>query len=281
MGVCGPKCTRHELTLKSDVDQTVYVTAYSWGKKSIPEECEQKDNGLYHAILVDKIDKPQIFNFGDKALAPFDLKAGETAQVEVEWNFTNDAHARDWSVTAFGDGKKGSLSLTHNKGLKSDSWHPIVRKDNGKKPATMLKPNPDAGKPDVESEAAFVEWLEALTIDGGECSMFKEDSVTKAGKKFSRAAIKSKCAVPVAYGISMNSSDWSSNLSHAYKDFTLVECKVTNPVEDITECIIEVTPDKPLTGWQLSSTAYGVKGARRLDQSELEKVRLEIAKKEK
>ena len=40
VGVCGPKCTRHELTLKSDVDQTVYVTAYTWGRKSVPDECE-------------------------------------------------------------------------------------------------------------------------------------------------------------------------------------------------------------------------------------------------
>jgi len=152
-------------------------------------------------------------------------------------------------VTAFGDGKKGSLHLTHNKQVKTDSWHPIVRKESVKKPAMMLKPNPDAGKPDVESEASFVEWLEALTNDGGECSMFKEDTVAKGDKKFSRVAIKSKCPVPVAYGISMNSSDWSSNLSHAYKDFNLVDCRLSDPVEDVTECIIEVTPEKGLTGW--------------------------------
>jgi len=141
--------------------------------------------------MVDKIDKPQIFDFGDKALAPFDLKAGEEAKVEVEWNFTNDAHARDWSVTAFGDGKKGSLKLTHNKGLKSDSWHPIVRKESVKKPVSSVKPSPEAGKPDIESEASFVEWLEALKVEGTDCSMFKEDTVKNESKEFRRAAIVS------------------------------------------------------------------------------------------
>mmetsp|Transcript_17530 Transcript_17530/g.22220 ORF Transcript_17530/g.22220 Transcript_17530/m.22220 type:complete len:279 (-) Transcript_17530:520-1356(-) len=134
-GVCGPKCTRHELTLKSDIKQTIYLTAQTWGVKSIPDSCEKKDNGLYHAIVVSKSDDVNVFSFGDKALAPFDMKAGETVKVEVEWNFTNEAHAKDWSVSAFGDGSKGSLHLTHDKGYRSDSWRPIPRQEPIKKPA--------------------------------------------------------------------------------------------------------------------------------------------------
>ena len=75
-----------------------------------------------HAVKTSKMAEPKAFSFGDQPLAPFDMRAGDTVKVEVEWNFTNEAHANDWSVTAFGDGKKGSLHLTDDKGSKSDSW---------------------------------------------------------------------------------------------------------------------------------------------------------------
>lgn len=36
---CGAGCTGHDMTVKSDVDQTVYVAAHTWDKRSIPEKC--------------------------------------------------------------------------------------------------------------------------------------------------------------------------------------------------------------------------------------------------
>lgn len=69
---------------------------------------------MKHAVKTSKMNEPQAFSFGDKPVAPFDMRAGDIVKVEVEWNFTNEAHANDWSVTAFGDGKKGSLHLTHD-----------------------------------------------------------------------------------------------------------------------------------------------------------------------
>jgi len=38
-------------------------------------------------------------------------------------------------------------------------------------------------------------------------------------------------------------------MEHAYKDLEVVDCYIVNLTEKISECIIQVTPDKPLTGW--------------------------------
>ena len=68
--------------------------------------------------------------------------------------------------------------------------------------------------------------------------MFKEDSVTKGEKRFNRAGLKSTCPGPVAYGISMYSEDWGANMMHTYKDFDIIDCKVTNAADDIQECVL-------------------------------------------
>ena len=240
-GVCGPTCTRHVLTLKSDVSQTVYLTAFTWGRKSIPESCEVKDDGtLKHAVKTSKMDEPAAFSFGDKALAPFDMRAGDEIKVEVEWNFTNEAHAKDWSVTAFGDGKKGSLHMTHDKGTKSDSWHPLPRKEEPAKKNKGASAPAASGKPkdDVETEESFNDWLESLRVDGTQCVMLKEETVTKGANQYSRLGIKSKCPMAVAYGISMYSDDWASHMMHTYKQMDVLDCRVINESEDIQECII-------------------------------------------
>lgn len=113
-GVCGSTCTRHTMTLKADVAQTIYLTAYTWGEMSIPDNCEKSDNNLFHAIVINKVDNVFVWNFGDYNLEPIRMTAGETVKIEMEWNFTNDAHAKDWSLVAYGDGRKGSLHLTHD-----------------------------------------------------------------------------------------------------------------------------------------------------------------------
>lgn len=116
--------------------------------------------------MTSKMAEPASFSFGDKALTPFDMRAGEEISVEVEWNFTNEAHAKDWSITAFGDGKKGSLHMVHDKGTKSESWHPIPRKEEPAKKSGKKPEASSSAKDDVESEASFVEWLESLKVDG-------------------------------------------------------------------------------------------------------------------
>ena len=74
-------------------------------------------------------DLPYVWSYGDYMLEPFTLKAGVPLRVELEWNFTNEAHAKDWSLVAHGTERPGTLHLTHDRGLKSDFWGHIKRQD--------------------------------------------------------------------------------------------------------------------------------------------------------
>lgn len=85
--------------------------------------------------------------------------------------------------------------------------------------------------------------------------MLYEEPTDHGTTHFFRTAIKSKCAYPVVYAVAMFNQDWMLNIEHAYKDFDLIECHdVTSKEEagdgdDVTECLIKVTPEKPMTGW--------------------------------
>jgi len=115
------------MTLKSDVVQKVYLTAFTWNDRGIPDQCQDKDNGLYHAIAISTLPNTYIWNFGEYEMEPFTVQAGESVTIEMEWNFSNEAHAKDWSITAYGNGKTGTLHLAHDRGLKSDFWTTIER----------------------------------------------------------------------------------------------------------------------------------------------------------
>ena len=91
--------------------------------------------------MVSKLDNIFVWHFGDYPLQPIKMTSGDTLKIELEWNFTNESHAKDWSVTAFGDGRPGTLHLKHDNGLTSDFWGHITRKD------------PKASKPPVITEA--------------------------------------------------------------------------------------------------------------------------------
>ncbi len=139
------------------------MTPFTWGDRGISDSCTQADEAtdppLFHAINVSKLDAPVTWSFGDMPLKPFKIRPGETVNVEVEWNFTNEAHAKDWSITCFGDGTKDTLHLTHDMGLGSDSWQPTTRQEPKKK--KVLPPPPAPPVPDAQSEAVFREWVES------------------------------------------------------------------------------------------------------------------------
>ena len=96
------------------------MSAYTWNDRGIPEKCESYDNEAYHAMKLSNVNSGFVWVYGDYSLKPFKMSAGEEIKVELEWNFSNQAHSPDWSIVAYGDGKKGSLSLKHSKGLKSN-----------------------------------------------------------------------------------------------------------------------------------------------------------------
>ena len=124
-GACGAECTRHVLTLTSDVDQTVYVTAHTWDKRGVADICEtvEKNNMMF----VQGDSKKRSFKYGAVSADPIQMSAYETITIETEWDHTNANLPNDWSVVAWGP--IGGLTLTHTKGLTSDEL-PFIA-DNG------------------------------------------------------------------------------------------------------------------------------------------------------
>jgi len=88
-----------------------------------------------------------------------------------------------------------------------------------------------------------------VKIEGGECSALKEEVVDVGNAPAFRMALKSECDKPVTYAVAMNTDDWVVNMEHAYADFDLVQCKPAPDEQDVVECMIRVTPEKPVTGW--------------------------------
>lgn len=102
------------MTLTADEDQLVYLTAYTWEDRGIPEMCRKDSMKLNHAIQVSSLDAIYTWEYGVRALEPFKVRAGKSVKIEMEWNFTTQNIAKDWSLTAYGNGKPGSLHLTHD-----------------------------------------------------------------------------------------------------------------------------------------------------------------------
>ena len=57
-----------------------------------------------------------VWDYGSLNFEPFMMSAGEEIEILLEWNFTSEAHANDWSLVAYGDKSGDTLSLTHFKG---------------------------------------------------------------------------------------------------------------------------------------------------------------------
>jgi len=73
-GICGPGCTRHELKIKSDVAQTVHLTAWTWDDRGVPDKCEPANDGnIYHSMYIENKFPGDIFawRYGDYSMEPF------------------------------------------------------------------------------------------------------------------------------------------------------------------------------------------------------------------
>ena len=117
---CGATCTRHNMKLTSDVDQTVFVTPQTWDNRCLGKTC--KDIPRRRSLV--RVIGHSFFSFTDSIQLPsFEMKAGETLVLETEWDWTSSEIAHDWSVTAWGN--KGPITITHNEGLESMSL-PVI-----------------------------------------------------------------------------------------------------------------------------------------------------------
>ena len=133
---CGRACTRHSLTITSEVDQIVWIGAHTYRYYSYAdgEYCPSHTGDF----LLSKLGKTKntsdnrknmLFNnksktatgwqAGDAWLPKLYVSAGESFEVEVEFNWEREGITKDWSVTAWGE--SGGVTVVHNDGLLSDS----------------------------------------------------------------------------------------------------------------------------------------------------------------
>ena len=84
------------------MDQTVYVSANLWPKRSSPADCS-KNPGKHLLTAEGNMGAKTggiLFRNGVVQLKPLHVKAGETVTVNVEMDLRNH-YNRDWSVVAW------------------------------------------------------------------------------------------------------------------------------------------------------------------------------------
>lgn len=130
---CGAECTKHNLTITTDVTQEVYLTAHLWDSRGMSKSCNQHlgygNTGKYHSFYRPGAEYVMVFNEGAMQLDAFTLEAGQPMDVWVEFDFSKEELSNDWSVTIWA--ASGNVTVTHKKGYTSDTM-PVI----GAKPAS-------------------------------------------------------------------------------------------------------------------------------------------------
>lgn len=140
-------CLKYFFPIKSQIDQTIYVTANIWKQDRRAAVCKptrKVDNiiDIYDEAAPLHTLKPEAFmakyksgrmapfNDGSMQLSPISIKAGEVVTIMTEFDFREDVRnliPNDWSVTVWGD--KGPLEIDEEDLLMpSHDWEFIERR---------------------------------------------------------------------------------------------------------------------------------------------------------
>ena len=114
------------MTITSEVEQEVWVTAHTWDDRSLADGCKDYLSEKKHSIKVPHDPWARSFRYGSHQLEKFTIAAGESVQVTTEWNWTDPNHPKDWSVTVWA--KDGPVTVTNNNGRTSDVF-PVINAD--------------------------------------------------------------------------------------------------------------------------------------------------------
>lgn len=96
--------------------------------------------------------------------------------------------------------------------------------------------------------------------------MLKEKDIVDANHNyFFRTALKSNCPKAIGYVVAMDRDDWLMNIEHAHPDTEELGCIQAAEDENILECLFRLSPEHPVTGWQLKKGAHGVHWAFKVD----------------
>lgn len=97
----------HTFEITSAVDQTIYVGANTWPKRSYPSDCSPGED--MHVVFFGWKSSGTIFR--QEYQSSYQISAGETQTVEflADWG---DSSTRDFSIVVWGDVEKATLTVT-------------------------------------------------------------------------------------------------------------------------------------------------------------------------
>lgn len=104
------------ITFKSDVDQTVYISAYTYDSQHIRNgQCDDHSEGSYFYFRHDKSDDWLYPMYGYSHHMPYEMKAGETlgATLQAFWAAT-DLTAHDLSVVVQAEKSPVTIQMEHD-----------------------------------------------------------------------------------------------------------------------------------------------------------------------
>lgn len=81
-------------------------------------ECIDKSSAKRHGIKVPHDRYTRTFRYGDHQLEPFTMQANTSIEIITEWNWTDSAKPKDWSVVVWA--KDGPITIVNQNGNASD-----------------------------------------------------------------------------------------------------------------------------------------------------------------
>ena len=266
---CGETCTRHEITISSAVAQEVYVTAFTWEKRSYPEEC-QKTNKVHSIYMVDDF-TVYTFKDGARQMSVIDFEAGESKSFIVEWDWAREDVTPDWSVTAWAE--LGQVSVSHNDDIETDSLPFTPRRDpydgssgdNSNTYDGTYLPAPEIGAID-EMQIHLNDFVMDFDIQSqpGYCGFRLREDYDEVLGQFKSVAAHNCYGYGVNLTLYMLPADWDrieksfyvkDNGGKVMYENHMTECNNEN---NFRTCKFYLSPSNPRMGLLMDKGSYGL-----------------------
>ena len=119
-----PNNVRHNFSISSEVDQTVFLTVYVHHARSYPSSDDCKVQYPWdlrkHALVVKSQSKQLDFADGQGTIELY-ISSGETIDFHAEFGWHTVGITKDFGLTAWGS--EAPVTLEHEDGLQSYSWN--------------------------------------------------------------------------------------------------------------------------------------------------------------
>jgi len=254
---CGATCTRHKVKVTSKAKQTVYVTAYTWDKRSYPLECQAA--GKTHSIYLEDDITVYTFSSGSRQVDPLQFQEGESKTFILEFDWARKDVTPDWSVTAWAD--VGEVRVEHLGGLQTDHL-PF----QAKRVLPENKPVAPTLPPVDELQVALNNWVMNYEIGSkpGYCGFRLREVWDEQYQCYKSVAAHNCASYAVDVTLYMMPEDWNrvareyhvlDEKGNVLFENSLVKCSLLGQYKT---CRFHLSPENPRIGLMMKPGAYGL-----------------------